>query len=74
MYRNTLKSLLTVHASNIPGWRTKRKIVVIESEFCIYGRRVQSSSLLRLYLSGRGVESCSSKADSGRGFVLHIAG
>lgn len=32
MYRNTLKSLLTVHASNIPGWRTKRKIVVIESD------------------------------------------
>ena len=32
MYRNTWKSLLTVHASNIPGWRTKRKIVVIESD------------------------------------------
>ena len=32
MYRNTFKSLLSVHASNIPGWRTNRKIVVIESD------------------------------------------
>ena len=32
MYRNTWKSLLSVHASNIPGWRTNRKIVVIESD------------------------------------------
>lgn len=32
MYNKTLKSLLRVHASNIPGWRTKRKIVVIESD------------------------------------------
>ena len=32
MYRNTLKSLLSVHASNLPGWRTNRKIVVIESD------------------------------------------
>lgn len=32
MYKNTLKSLLFVHASNIPGWRTERKIVVIESD------------------------------------------
>lgn len=32
MYKNTLKSLLSVHTSNIPGWRTKRKIVVIESD------------------------------------------
>ncbi len=32
MYHNTLKSKLTVNASNIPGWRTKRHIVVIESD------------------------------------------
>ena len=32
MYKNTLKSLLAVHVSNIPGWRTNRKIVVIESD------------------------------------------
>jgi hypothetical protein len=32
MYRNTWKSLLSAHASNVPGWRTKRKIVVIESD------------------------------------------
>lgn len=32
MYRSTLKSLLSVHASNLPGWRTNRKIVVIESD------------------------------------------
>lgn len=32
MYRNTWKSLLSVHVSNIPGWRTNRKIVVIESD------------------------------------------
>lgn len=32
MYNNTFKSLLSVHASNIPGWRTNRKIVVIESD------------------------------------------
>jgi len=27
-----LKSKLQVHLSNIPGWRTRRKIVVIESD------------------------------------------
>lgn len=32
MYRNTWKSLLSVHASNLPGWHTNRKIVVIESD------------------------------------------
>lgn len=32
MYRSTWKSLLSVHASNLPGWRTNRKIVVIESD------------------------------------------
>lgn len=32
MYKNTLKSLLSVHASNIFGWRTRHKIVVIESD------------------------------------------
>ncbi len=32
MYRNTWKSLLSVHASNLSGWRTNRKIVVIESD------------------------------------------
>ena len=32
MYNGTLKSRLRVNASNIPGWRTKRKIVVIESD------------------------------------------
>jgi hypothetical protein len=32
MYRGTFKSLIAVNASNIPGWRTNRKIVVIESD------------------------------------------
>jgi hypothetical protein len=32
MYRGTFKSLVAVNASNIPGWRTNRKIVVIESD------------------------------------------
>jgi hypothetical protein len=32
MYTGTLKSKIRVHASNIIGWRTKRKIVVIESD------------------------------------------
>lgn len=32
MYKNTWKSLCSVYASNIPGWRTNRKIVVIESD------------------------------------------
>lgn len=32
MYRGDWKSKLRVHASNIPGWRTKRHIVVIESD------------------------------------------
>ncbi len=32
MYYNTIKSKLLVNASNIPGWRTNRHIVVIESD------------------------------------------
>lgn len=32
MYYNTLRSKLMVNASNIPGWRTNRHIVVIESD------------------------------------------
>jgi hypothetical protein len=32
MYNGNLKSKIKVHLSNIPGWRTKRKIVVIESD------------------------------------------
>ena len=32
MYTGTLKSALRVNISNIPGWRTLRKIVVIESD------------------------------------------
>ena len=32
MYRGDWKSKLRVNASNIPGWRTKRHIVVIESD------------------------------------------
>lgn len=32
MWHNTLKSKLMVNASNIPGWRTDRHIVVIESD------------------------------------------
>lgn len=32
MYHNTLKAKLRVNVSNIPGWSTKRHIVVIESD------------------------------------------
>lgn len=32
MYNDTLRSKLIVNASNIPGWRTNRHIVVIESD------------------------------------------
>lgn len=32
MYRGNIKSALRVNASNIPGWRTNRHIVVIESD------------------------------------------
>jgi len=32
MYTGGLKSALSVNASNIPGWKTKRHIVVIESD------------------------------------------
>lgn len=32
MYNGTLKSRLRVNVSNIPGWRTKRHVVVIESD------------------------------------------
>ena len=32
MYKGGIKSALRVNASNIPGWRTKRHIVVIESD------------------------------------------
>jgi len=32
MYRNTFKGKLLTHLSNLPGWRTTRKIVVFESD------------------------------------------
>ena len=32
MYKGNIKSSLRVNASNIPGWRTNRHIVVIESD------------------------------------------
>jgi len=32
MYTGTKKSEILVYLSNLPGWRTKRKIVVIESD------------------------------------------
>ncbi len=32
MYTGTLKSEIQVYLSNLPGWRTRRKIVVIESD------------------------------------------
>lgn len=32
MYKGTRKSEMLVYLSNLPGWRTKRKIVVIESD------------------------------------------
>lgn len=32
MYNGSIKSIIRVNASNIPGWRTKRHIVVIESD------------------------------------------
>lgn len=32
MYNGSIKSKIRVNASNIPGWRTKRHIVVIESD------------------------------------------
>lgn len=32
MYKGTKKSEIQVYLSNIPGWRTKRRIVVIESD------------------------------------------
>lgn len=32
MYIETLKSKIQIHLSNIPGWRTRRKIVVMESD------------------------------------------
>lgn len=32
MFTGGIKSALSVHLSNIPGWNTKRKIVVIESD------------------------------------------
>ena len=32
MYKNTIKGILRSNLSNLPGWRTNRKIVVVESD------------------------------------------
>ncbi len=32
MYKNTITGIIRIHLSNTLGWRTKRKIVVLESD------------------------------------------
>ncbi len=52
MYKGDLKSKLSVHASNIPGWRTKRHIVVIESDDWGSIRMSSNESFDRLKTAG----------------------
>lgn len=52
MYNGTLKSGLRVLASNIPGWRTKRHIVVVESDDWGSIRMTSLESFDRLRRSG----------------------
>lgn len=57
MYRGDLKSKLRVHASNVPGWRTKRHIVVIESDDWGSIRMSSLDSFERLRLAGVPVDT-----------------
>ena len=52
MYYGDLKSKLRVNASNIPGWRTKRHIVVIESDDWGSIRMSSKESFERLRAAG----------------------
>ena len=52
MYYGDLKSKLRVNASNIPGWRTKRHIVVIESDDWGSIRMSSKESFERLRTAG----------------------
>lgn len=56
MYCGDWKSKLRVHASNIPGWRTKRHIVVIESDDWGSIRMSSLESFERLKIAGVPVE------------------
>lgn len=57
MYRGDWKSKLRVHASNVPGWRTKRHIVVIESDDWGSIRMSSLDSFERLRLAGVPVDT-----------------
>jgi len=52
MYNGTLKSKLRVNVSNIPGWRTRRHIVVIESDDWGSVRMSSNESFERLKTAG----------------------
>jgi hypothetical protein len=57
MYNETIKSAITVHLSNVFGWRTKRKIVVIESDDWGSIRMDSKDSYQRLLKSGIPIEN-----------------
>lgn len=57
MYNGTLKSKILVNASNIVGWRTKRKIVVIESDDWGSIRTFNKEAWLNMKSAGLDVDS-----------------
>ena len=52
MYQGTWKSKMSVHVSNIPGWRTNRHIVVLESDDWGSIRMSSQESFERLLKAG----------------------
>ena len=58
MYRGNIKSALRVNASNIPGWRTKRHIVVIESDDWGSVRMSSLENFNRMLKAGLPVDKC----------------
>ena len=57
MYRNNLKSKIIVNLSNVKGWRTKRHIVVIESDDWGSVRMSSLESFERLKAAGVPVDT-----------------
>ena len=56
MYTGGIKSALRVNASNIPGWRTKRHIVVIESDDWGSVRMSSLEAFERMQMAGMPVD------------------
>ena len=58
MYNGTLKSIARINLGNIPGWRTRRKIVVIESDDWGSIRMSSKKAFNELLRAGIPIDNC----------------